>query len=109
MLAIAARPADEDHEFGHSKAEYFSSGVEGTLNPAGGGQHRGRVRREALQSAPIEQVGLGLAVSVVASAVNLGVALVLLGAARRHHSITLEATPTICSRTCGRRSACSSA
>src|SRR5512141_3227365 len=31
MLTVAARPADDDHAYGHSKAEYFSSGVEGTL------------------------------------------------------------------------------
>ncbi len=91
MLTIAARPADEDHAYGHSKAEYFSSGVEGSLilvAAAGIGVAAiGRI----LSPKPLEQVGLGLAVSVAASLVNLGVALVLLRAAKRYQSITLKA------------------
>jgi len=91
MLTVAARPADEDHTYGHSKAEYFSSGVEGTLIllAAASIGVAAVLRFQAPQ--PIEQVGVGLAVSVVASAINLAVALVLLRAGKQHHSITLEA------------------
>ncbi|HEX6828448.1 MAG TPA: cation diffusion facilitator family transporter, partial [Burkholderiales bacterium] len=91
MLTIAVRPADEDHAFGHGKAEYFSSGVEGTLIlMAAAGIGVAAVER-LISPRALEQVGLGLAISVLASLVNLGVALVLLRAARRYHSITLQA------------------
>ena len=91
MLAIAARPADEDHAFGHSKAEYFSSGFEGTLILIAAVGIGVAATQRLLAPKPLEQVGLGLGVSVVASLVNLFVALVLLKASKRYHSITLEA------------------
>jgi cation diffusion facilitator family transporter len=91
MLTIAARPADEDHDFGHSKAEYFSSGVEGTLILLAAAAILVAAIPRLITPSPIEQVGLGLAVSVAASLVNLFVAQVLLRAGRQHHSITLEA------------------
>jgi cation diffusion facilitator family transporter len=91
MLAVAARPADETHAFGHSKAEYFSSGVEGTLILIAAGSIGWTAVGRLLAPRPLEQAGLGLAVSFVASLVNLAVALVILRAARRHESITLEA------------------
>lgn len=91
MLTVAARPADEDHAYGHSKAEYFSSGVEGTLILLAAVSIGYAAVRRFLAPQPLEQVGLGLAVSVVASLVNLAVALVLLRAGKRHQSITLEA------------------
>jgi cation diffusion facilitator family transporter len=88
---VAARPADEDHPHGHGKAEYFSSGVEGTLILVAAGSIAAAAVHRFLEPRPLEQVGLGLAVSVAASLVNLGTALVLLGAARRRRSITLRA------------------
>jgi len=91
MLAIAARPADESHAYGHSKAEYFSSGVEGTLILVAAGSIAFAAIKRLIYPQPLEQVGLGLTVSIVASAINLGVALVLLQAAKKHESITLEA------------------
>ena len=91
MLTIAARPADESHAYGHSKAEYFSSGVEGTLILIAAGSIAVTAFKRLLAPQPLEQIGLGLGVSVVASIINLGVALVLLRAARQHESITLEA------------------
>jgi cation diffusion facilitator family transporter len=91
MLTLAARPEDEEHPYGHGKAEYFSSGVEGVLIlVASGGIALAAVRR-LLHPRDLEQVGLGLAVSVAAALINLGVALVLLRAGRRHHSVSLEA------------------
>jgi cation diffusion facilitator family transporter len=91
MLTVAARPPDDDHAFGHSKAEYFSSGVEGGLILiAAIGIAIAAVERLRFP-APLEQVGLGVGVSVVASLVNLGVAVAIMRAARQYHSITLEA------------------
>ena len=91
MLTIAARPADEDHPYGHSKAEYFSSGVEGSLiMVAAIGIAVAAVDR-LLHPRALEQIGLGLGISVAASLVNLGVALVLLRASKHYDSITLRA------------------
>lgn len=91
MLTIAARPADEGHAFGHGKAEYFSSGIEGTLILAAAAGIGYAAVGRLIHPQPLEQVGLGLAVSVVASLVNLGVALALLRAGRQYDSITLQA------------------
>jgi cation diffusion facilitator family transporter len=91
MLTIAARPADEDHTYGHSKAEYFSSGVEGTLIVLAAVSIAVTAIPRFFHPVPLEQVGLGLAVSVAAALVNLGVALILLRAAKKHESITLKA------------------
>nr|WP_240893775.1 cation diffusion facilitator family transporter [Limisphaera ngatamarikiensis] len=91
MLTVASRPADEDHTYGHHKAEYFSSGLEGGLILlAGLGIAVAAVQR-LLAPRPLEAVGEGLVLAAVASGVNLVTAWVLLRAGRRHHSITLEA------------------
>lgn len=92
MLAVAARPPDEEHAFGHGKAEYFSAGVEGALILIAAVSIAVTAVDRLLHPRALEQVGLGLAVSVVASLVNLGVALVLLRAARVHRSATLHAS-----------------
>jgi cation diffusion facilitator family transporter len=91
MLTIAARPADENHAYGHSKAEYFSSGVEGTLILiAALGIGVAAVHRLIIPK-QLEQVGLGMGVAIAASLVNLFVARLLLRASRQYRSITLEA------------------
>jgi cation diffusion facilitator family transporter len=91
MLNVAAKPPDEDHAYGHGKAEYFASGAEGALIllAAGGIAYTAVPRLMAPQ--PLEQVGLGVLVSIGASLVNFGVARVLLAAGKRYHSIALEA------------------
>lgn len=91
MLSLAARPADEDHAYGHGKAEYFSSGVEGSLILLAAVSIAWAAVERLRDPRPLEQIGMGLAVSVGASAVNLIVALVLLRAGKRHNSVTLEA------------------
>jgi cation diffusion facilitator family transporter len=91
MLTIAVRPADEDHAYGHSKAEYFSSGVEGILILIAAVSIGVTAVHRFFTPKPLEQLGLGLAVSVVASLVNLVVALLLLKASKRYNSITLQA------------------
>ncbi len=91
MLTVAARPADEGHPYGHSKAEYFSSGVEGSLILLAAASIAYAAVARLITPKPLEQVGLGLAVSVLASGVNLAVALLLLRVGRKRNSITLEA------------------
>jgi cation diffusion facilitator family transporter len=91
MLTIAARPADEDHAYGHSKAEYFSSGVEGTLILIAAASIAVAGVQRLLDPRPLEQVGLGLGVTALAALINFGVALLLLRAGQRANSITLEA------------------
>ena len=90
-LAAAARPADEEHRYGHSKAEYLSSGFEGALILLAAASIVYAAVRRLIEPRPIEQLGLGVAISVAASVINLLVARVLFRAAERHHSITLEA------------------
>lgn len=92
MLTIAARPADEEHAFGHSKAEYFSSGTEGTLILVAAVSIAWTAIERLVNPQPLEQIGLGLGVSVVASLVNFGVSQILLRASRQHNSVTLEAS-----------------
>jgi cation diffusion facilitator family transporter len=91
MLTIAARPADEDHAYGHGKAEYFSSGVEGTLILIAAITIGVAAIQRFIAPRPLEQIGLGMIVSVGASLINLFVALVLLRSGKQHNSITLQA------------------
>ena len=91
MLTIAARPADEDHVYGHSKAEYFSSGVEGTLILVAAVSIGIAAIQRLMTPKPLEQIGWGIGVSIAASLVNLAVALTLRRAGKHYHSITLEA------------------
>ncbi len=91
MVTIAARPADEDHPYGHHKAEYFSSGFEGILIiVAALGICWAAVNR-LIEPQPITQVGWGLALSVASSVLNGILAWVMFRAAKEHRSIALEA------------------
>ncbi len=91
MVTIAARPADEDHPYGHHKAEYFSSGFEGILIIAAALGIIWAAGHRIFDPRPIEQVGWGLALSMASSALNGLLAWVMFGAAREHRSIALEA------------------
>jgi cation diffusion facilitator family transporter len=90
MITIARVPPDEDHPLGHGKAEYFSSGFEGLLIFGAAGAIIWSATGRLLAPTPLEAVGLGLAVAVGASAVNLFVALAMRRAARRFRSIALD-------------------
>ncbi|GIW06909.1 MAG: transporter [Dehalococcoidia bacterium] len=90
-LAIAARPPDADHEHGHEKAEYFASGFEGLLIAVAALAIVVTAVDRLLRPVPLDDLGLGLAISAVAAGVNFATALVLLRAAKRHGSIALEA------------------
>jgi cation diffusion facilitator family transporter len=91
MLTIAARPADESHAHGHSKAEYFSSGIEGVLILIAAISIAYAAIQRLFDPQPLEAVGIGLLVSTAASVINFVVARVLIGAGKRYDSITLEA------------------
>ena len=91
MLSLAARPPDANHAYGHGKAEYFSSGVEGGLILIAAVSIAVAAVDRLLHPRPLEQLGLGLTISVVASLVNFGVSVVLMRAARQYESITLRA------------------
>jgi cation diffusion facilitator family transporter len=90
-LTFASRPPDEEHAFGHNKAEYFSSGLESTLIIIAAVWIGVTAWDRLLDPQPLENVGLGLSVTLAAAALNGGVALVLLRAGRRLRSITLRA------------------
>src|SRR5258705_12826838 len=83
MLTVAARPADDDHPYGHDKAEYFSSGVEGTLIVIAALSIAVAAIERLLPPRSLEQVGLGLAISVGAVSINLEGAMELLRRGRR--------------------------
>lgn len=91
MVTIAARPADEDHPYGHHKAEYFSSGFEGILIIGAAVAIIWAALVRLLSPQPLEQVGWGLALSVLSSVFNGALAWVLFKAAQTHRSIALEA------------------
>ncbi len=90
-LTIAARPADEGHQFGHTKAEYFSAAAEGQMILLAAGVIIWTAIQRFLHPQPLENVGVGLAISVVASVINGSVAWVLIRAGREHRSLTLTA------------------
>ena len=91
MLTIAARPADESHMFGHSKAEYFASGVEGILIIIAAGSIAYTAIQRLLLPQELEQIGVGLVMSSAASVINLLVSVNLKKAGKKYNSITLEA------------------
>jgi len=91
MLTVAARPPDEDHAYGHSKAEYFSSITEGILILAAAGGIIFTAIQRFFNPQPLERLGLGLVISAAASVVNFAASRILLKAGKRENSITLEA------------------
>ena len=90
-LRVAAMPADKNHHFGHAKAEYFSAALEGMMIFVAALVILYTSVDRFLHPRPIENVGIGLAVSVLASVVNGVVAFILLRAGRQYRSLTLTA------------------
>jgi cation diffusion facilitator family transporter len=90
-LHVAARPPDDDHAFGHEKAEYFSAGTEGALILVAAVGIAAVAVMRLFDPAPIEDVGIGVAVSAAAAALNLVVALLLMRVGREQRSIVVEA------------------
>lgn len=90
-LSVAAQPPDDDHTYGHDKAEYLSSGAEGALIIVAAISILVTAVQRLLIPQPLQEVDLGLGVSLVATLINFVVARILLRAGRQYHSITLEA------------------
>ncbi|HSE01882.1 MAG TPA: cation diffusion facilitator family transporter [Burkholderiales bacterium] len=91
MISVAARPPDSDHAFGYTKAEYFASGLEGTLILLAAIAIGFAAIDRLITPRPLEHVGAGLAVSAAASLINYGVARRLYRAGQHYRSIALEA------------------
>lgn len=91
VLIVSARPADKGHQFGHTKAEYFSAMTEGAMIFMAAAVIIVSAAGRLLHPQPLQDVGVALLISVVATLVNGGTALVLLRGGRKHRSITLKA------------------
>ena len=90
-ITIAHRPPDDNHAYGHDKAEYFSSGAEGALILIAAGAIIFSAVSRLLHPAPLDNLGIGAAIALVASAINFGVSRIMLRVAHREDSIALEA------------------
>lgn len=91
MLRVAATPPDAEHPYGHSKAEYFSAGIEGALIVIAAGVIVIAAVPRLFDPQPLDAPVAGLGISFVAALINLATASVLIRVGKRHHSITLEA------------------
>ncbi len=91
MVTIAQRPADDEHPYGHHKAEYFSSGFEGVLIMGAAAAIIWAATQRLLDPQPLQQVGWGLALVLVSSALNGLMAAVMFRSAKVHRSVALEA------------------
>lgn len=91
VLKTADTPPDEEHAYGHDKAEFFSSAVEGTLILIAAIAIGWAAIGKLFAPQPLEQIGVGLLVSGIATVINLVVGQILIRQGKQHHSITLEA------------------
>ncbi len=91
MLHLSRKPADEEHEFGHGKAEYFSSAVEGALILVAAFTIIRSAVPRIIAPQPLENIGTGLLFSLLASLVNLMVGLVLVNNGKKKKSLLVEA------------------
>ena len=91
MLTIAARPPDEEHLFGHGKAEYFACGAEGTLILVAAISISIMTVNRFINPVPIQEIGIGLIITAIATLINFVVARILLSAGKKNNSVTLEA------------------
>ncbi|MGI9588520.1 MAG: cation diffusion facilitator family transporter [Dietzia maris] len=90
-ITVAERPADDDHQYGHSKAEYFSAGVEGAMIFVAAAFILVVSVERLINPEPLEALGIGLAISVGAAVINGVVGVALVRAGTRHRSLTLKA------------------
>ncbi|MEP7139661.1 MAG: cation diffusion facilitator family transporter, partial [Caldimonas sp.] len=91
MVTIAARPADDDHPFGHTKAEYFSSAFEGLMIAAAAVAIVWAAWQRLLNPQPLQGVNVGIALAVLSSVLNGLLAWKMMAASREHRSVALEA------------------
>ena len=90
-LKVAARPADRNHHYGHTKAEYFSAAVEGIMIFVAAASIIVFAVQRLIQPQPLESLGIGVAISLIAAGLNGAVGMVLIRAGNRNRSITLRA------------------
>jgi cation diffusion facilitator family transporter len=90
-LHYAARPVDESHTYGHEKIEFFSSGLEGVLILVAAVAIAWYAVRRLLVPEPLQPLGPGLVIALVATVINAVVGIAVLRAGRKHGSIVLEA------------------
>jgi cation diffusion facilitator family transporter len=90
-VTLAEQPADERHTYGHDKAEYFSSGVEGALIVVAAVAIVWSAAHRLLEPQPLERLGPGILIAFLAGAANFATARLMLGVARQHDSIAIEA------------------
>jgi cation diffusion facilitator family transporter len=90
-VALSEQPADDRHTYGHDKAEYFSSGVEGALIVVAAVAIMWSAVRRLIEPQPLQLLGPGLLIALVAGAANFAAARIMLKVARQHDSITIEA------------------
>lgn len=90
MVTLAQAPPDDEHPYGHHKAEYFSSGFEGVLIFAAALGIIWAAAHRFVDPQPLEQLGIGVALSVVSSAMNGALAFAMMRKAREHRSAALE-------------------
>ena len=90
-LYVAAQPPDEEHAFGHAKVEYFAGGLEGVMILIAGSMITITAISRLITPQSLQQVGIGLFISVIASLLNLGTAVLLKRAGRKYRSLTLSA------------------
>ena len=90
-LTVAAQPPDDEHAFGHYKAEYFSSGVEGALILVAAVIIIVSAVNRLLHPVPLRQLDVGLIISAIAAVLNFITARILLRAGRRYRSVAVEA------------------
>jgi cation diffusion facilitator family transporter len=91
VVQFAERPPDEDHAYGHEKANYLAAGIEGALILLAVVSIAYTAVSRLANPEAIEDVGLGATIALIASAINLAVARILIAAGREHGSLTLEA------------------
>jgi cation diffusion facilitator family transporter len=91
MLNLAEKPPDARHEFGHNKAEYFSSAIEGGLIVLAAGSIIWSAVPRIMHPQPLEKLGMGLIIALSASLINLAVSVILIRNGKKYNSITLEA------------------
>ncbi len=90
-LRVAARPADHSHNFGHTKAEYFSAVFEGVMIVLAAAVIIAAAVNRLIHPHELESVGIGLLISIVATTLNGAVGVLLLRTGKKHRSLTLEA------------------
>lgn len=90
-VSVSVIPADDEHAYGHTKVEYFASGLEGALILLAAAGIGWSAIHRLMNPQILETVSLGLLVSVLASTINLVVGRLLIHVGKDRHSVALQA------------------